>query len=145
MTYQGDIEKLAPDQIFVFGSNTQGRHGRGAALVAKQKFGAIYGQAEGRQGQSYAIITKDLTKDLHPSRTPEQIVQQIKKLYDYANSHPQNEFWVAYTRGAKNLNAYTDEEMAAMFATMDIPGNIVFEEGFAELISQFNINFKYEK
>lgn len=41
MTYEGKIEFLEPNQIFVFGSNTQGRHGAGAALIAKQKFGAM--------------------------------------------------------------------------------------------------------
>ena len=37
------ITQLEPNQIFVFGSNTQGRHGKGAALTAKNKFGAVYG------------------------------------------------------------------------------------------------------
>ena len=46
-TYTGIIEKLEPNQIFVFGSNTEGRHGKGAAKIARDKFGAIYGQAEG--------------------------------------------------------------------------------------------------
>ena len=60
--YKGTILKLKPNQIFVFGSNTQGRHGKGAALCAKERFGAIYGQAYGLQGQSYAIVTKELLK-----------------------------------------------------------------------------------
>lgn len=64
MLYKGIITELPENGIFVFGSNTQGRHGKGAALLAKNKFGAIYGQAKGLQGQSYAIITKDLTKKL---------------------------------------------------------------------------------
>jgi len=45
--------------IFVFGSNRAGRHGNGAALAARRQHGAIYGQGEGLQGQSYAIPTKD--------------------------------------------------------------------------------------
>lgn len=45
--------------IFVFGSNLAGRHGKGAALYAKQHHGAIYGVGSGRQGNSYAIPTKD--------------------------------------------------------------------------------------
>lgn len=44
--------------IFVFGSNLAGRHGKGAALFARQHHGAIYGQGEGLQGSSYAIPTK---------------------------------------------------------------------------------------
>lgn len=44
--------------IFVFGSNLAGRHGKGAALHARKHHGAVYGQSEGLQGQSYAIPTK---------------------------------------------------------------------------------------
>lgn len=133
-TYSGMIESLKPNQVFVFGSNTQGRHGKGAALTAKQKFGAIYGQAEGPQGQSYAIITKDLTKSKHPSRTKEQIVEQIGKLYKYAKQHHDKEFIVAYSGTGANLNAYSNQEMADMFSSLDIPQNIVFEESFNKLI-----------
>jgi hypothetical protein len=46
-------------EIFVFGSNLAGRHGKGAALHAIQNYAAIYGQGVGMQGQSYAIPTKD--------------------------------------------------------------------------------------
>ena len=83
-TYTGLVNSLQDNQIFVFGSNTQGRHSAGAAKTARDKFGAIYGQAEGLQGQSYAIITKDLTKDdrKNPSRTKVQIIEQIHKLYE---------------------------------------------------------------
>lgn len=57
--YTGDI-KPEPNTIFVFGSNPEGRHGAGAAKVAVEKFGAIYGIGEGWQGNAYAIPTKDL-------------------------------------------------------------------------------------
>lgn len=134
-TYSGMIQNLAPNQVFVFGSNTQGRHGKGAALTAKNKFGAIYGQAEGPQGQSYAIITKDLTKNTHPSRTPEQIKEQIHNLYEYARENPDKEFLVAYSGKGTNLNAYSNQEMADMFSSEPIPNNIVFEQKFNELIS----------
>ena len=105
----------------------------GAALIARTKFGAIYGQAEGLQGQSYAIITKDLTKRFHPSRTKEQIKDQIKKLYETALENLNKEFLIAYKIG-KNLNAYTSQEMANMFSSMDIPENIVFDEDFSKLL-----------
>lgn len=128
------IQNLAPNQVFVFGSNTQGKHGKGAALTAKNKFGAIYGQAEGPQGQSYAIITKDLTKNTHPSRTPEQIKEQIHNLYEYARENPDKEFLVAYSGNGTNLNAYSNQEMADMFGSEPIPNNIVFEQEFNKLI-----------
>ena len=40
------------EEIFVFGSNLAGRHGKGAALFAKKQHGAIQGQGEGLQGRS---------------------------------------------------------------------------------------------
>lgn len=141
-TYKGKIASLKDNQVFVFGSNTQGRHGAGAAKTAKDNFGAKYGQAEGIQGQSYAIITKDLTKDdkKNPSRTPEQIKEQIHKLYEYARQHSDKEFIVAYSSTGKNLNYYSNDAMAEMFASEEIPSNIVFEEGFNSLVSEYEVS-----
>ena len=52
-----NIRELAPNEIFVFGSNLQGWHGGGAARIAVDKFGAIEGLGVGPQGQCYAIPT----------------------------------------------------------------------------------------
>ncbi|MBW4564935.1 MAG: hypothetical protein KME32_28275 [Mojavia pulchra JT2-VF2] len=54
------ITKLAKGQIFVFGSNTEGRHGAGSALFARQYCNTECGNPQGRQGQSWAIATKGL-------------------------------------------------------------------------------------
>lgn len=101
--------------------------------MALDKFGARYGQAEGLQGQSYAIITKDLTKSSHPSRTKEQIKQQIRNLYNYANRYKDKYFFIAYRADTKNLNGYSNEEMHSMFNSFIIPDNIVFEKEFSKL------------
>ncbi len=53
-------------QIFVFGSNRQGRHGKGSALEAVRRHGAVYGQPDGLQGNSYGIVTKELRRDRAP-------------------------------------------------------------------------------
>lgn len=53
------VEFLLQNEIFVFGSNTEGKHEAGAAKTA-MVWGAEYGKNSGRQGQTYAIITKDL-------------------------------------------------------------------------------------
>ena len=135
-TYKGDIESLNYNQIFVFGSNTEGRHGKGAALIARQKFGAIYGQARGLQGHSYAIVTKDLTKNSHPSITQKEIKEQIQELYSFAEIC-QLEYLVAYKGNSTTLNGYTIKQMAKLFACDGwIPDNIVFEEEFAKLVSE---------
>jgi hypothetical protein len=72
------------DSVFVFGSNLAGRHGKGAALWARQHRGAIYGQGVGRQGNAYAIPIKDgqlrvlplgasMTSCATPANTPTSI------------------------------------------------------------------------
>jgi hypothetical protein len=133
-TYKGIINTINSNQIFVFGSNTQGRHGKGSALFAKNKCGAIYGQAKGLQGNSYAIITKDLTTYVHPSISKECIIEQINELYEYANNNLDKEFIVAYSGKGSNLNGYSPIEMANFFNQTYIPTNMVFEEEFYNLI-----------
>lgn len=51
------ITELAPNEIFVFGSNLESAHCNGAAKLAHQKFGAVWGVGVGLRGQSYAIPT----------------------------------------------------------------------------------------
>lgn len=51
------ITELAPNEIFVFGSNREGLHCSGAARLAYQNFGAVWGVGIGLQGQTYAIPT----------------------------------------------------------------------------------------
>ena len=53
-----NVTKLLDKQVFVFGSNLSGRHGKGAAKTALS-FGAKWGQAKGLQGRTYGIPTKD--------------------------------------------------------------------------------------
>lgn len=132
-TYKGFITSLPPNSIFVYGANTEGRHGAGAAKVAREKFGAVYGKT-GLQGQSYGIITKDLGATSHPSISIEAITKQIADLYELARQRPDLEFYVAYSGNGKNLNGYTSEQMASMFALHPVPDNIVFEEEFYKLV-----------
>jgi hypothetical protein len=55
-----NITELKDNQIFVFGSNLSGRHGKGAAKQALT-WGAKWGQASGLQGRTYGIPTKNST------------------------------------------------------------------------------------
>ena len=80
-------------KIFVFGSNRQGRHGKGSALEARLQWGAKYGQAEGLQGNSYGIITKELRHD-YPSVTLNEVKQGVDKFLTFAKDHPEHEFIV---------------------------------------------------
>lgn len=106
------VTELAPDEIFVFGSNMAGHHGGGAARIAYQKFGAVWGQGVGAQGQSYAIPTMFNT------------VQEIKPYADefikYARQHPQNRFLL--TRVGCGIAGFSDSEMSRLFkAAADLP------------------------
>jgi len=134
--YIGDI-KPEPNTIFVFGSNPEGRHGAGAAKIAVEKFGAIYGVGEGIQGSAYAIPTKDLrVKENHGYRSisKEEIVKSIKHFYIFARFHPWFDFKIAYRNVAKpSLNGYTGVEMMKMFDEAgEIPKNVWFSREWWE-------------
>ena len=51
------ISELRENEIFVFGSNLAGAHGGGAARLAYNRFGAVWGEGVGLHGQTYAIPT----------------------------------------------------------------------------------------
>lgn len=96
--------------IFVFGSNLAGRHGKGAALHARQHFGAIYGQGQGRQGNSYAIPTKDA----YLRSLPLSVIRyQIEVFLTYANYHSDLQFQV--TAIGCGLAGYQPHEIGPFF------------------------------
>lgn len=137
-TFTGTVQQflpLQPHQILVFGSNYEGKHHKGLALIAKNDCGAKVGQASGMQGQSYAIITKDLRKNIHPSVPADFIKKQIAHLYAIGRDSDY-EFIVGYSGLGENLNGYTPKEMACMFASFEIPNNFVFEDNFYQLIRE---------
>lgn len=139
-TYTGRIERrshIPANGIYQFGANTQGRHGLGAARIANLQFDAIYGIASGPQGRAYGIVTKNLSSRNHPSIAPETIINQIRFFYIYAEKTPLNDFYVAYSGHGSHLSGFTTDELASYYAIAgDIPDNIVFEEGFAELVKK---------
>lgn len=130
--YEGNIEP-SDDTIFVFGSNPEGRHGAGAAKIAKEQFGAKYGVGEGLTGNAYALPTKDLrVKENKALRSipKEAIINSIKKLYKVALEYPDKQFKIAYRNtDVASLNGYTGLEMIEMFKEAgSIPSNIVFSK-----------------
>ena len=111
--------------IFVFGSNLAGRHGKGAALFAVKERGAIYGQGIGRQGNSYAIPTKDASLKVLPLHN---IAVYVQRFIDYAKEHPEVEFEV--TPVGCGLAGYNPSQIAPMFK--DVPLNCRLPEVFKE-------------
>ena len=110
-------------QIFVFGSNLAGRHGKGAALDAYKRHGAVYGQGIGYQGCAYGIPTKDRGLNTLPLNTIRSFVLDF--LF-FANEHPDMQFNV--TRIGCGLAGYKDADIAPMFK--GAPDNCVLPEGW---------------
>lgn len=104
--------------IFVFGSNLAGRHGKGAALTALREHGAKYGQGQGLQGNSYALPTKDDT--LRPLSLA-QIEGYVNKFLQFALEHPEMTFKL--TRIGCGLAGYKDEKIGPMFKSA--PKNVI--------------------
>ena len=98
------------ERIFVFDSNESGRHGKGAALHARRHYGAIYGKGFGRQGNSYAIPTKDWALAVLPL---DAIKVHVDEFLIYARDHPELSFYV--TAIGTGLAGYKHEQIAPMF------------------------------
>lgn len=112
-----NITSLAPNQIFVFGSNAQGHHAGGAAKYALDNFGAIWGKGVGMQGQSYAIDTM------------ESLLRTKIGVYGfliYAKSRPDLEFLV--TEIGCGIAGYAVADIAPLFA--ECPENVLLPESF---------------
>jgi len=114
--------------VFVFGSNLAGRHGKGAALWARQHRGAIYGQGVGRQGNAYGIPTKDDQLRVLPLHA---IQAYVAKFLDYAQQRPETEFEL--TPIGCGLAGYRPEQIAPMFA--NAPPNVQLPEAFSTVLS----------
>lgn len=158
--WKGDsIESMTGNNIFVFGSNPEGRHGLGAAESAK-RFGAKYWLGRGISGNTYALPTKNLPPHRYKPRkgnviehigpdvsnnprtieytkvgprsiSIEQIRDNILDLYLFAERNPHLKFFVAYKASNNNLNGYSSNEIFRAFTeNMDVPDNIRFHNSF---------------
>ena len=114
--FDEEIKDLSKCEVFVFGSNLEGRHTGGAARTAHRKFGAEWGVGVGPTGQCYAIPT------MHGNIS--KIKPYVDDFIEYARRHPNNRFIV--TRIGCGRAGSTDEEVAPLFmAARDLP-NVVF-------------------
>ena len=117
------ISSLQPGQIFVFGSNHFGHHAGGAARFALDHFGAVWGNGEGLQGQSYAIPTMeglDSTK------------QAVERFIAFASQHQEYTFLV--TPIGCGIAGYTADEIAPFFADAKDLKNIYLPESFLKVL-----------
>ena len=121
------IDSLLPNQIFVFGSNALGYHTGGASGMARKRFGAVWGQPEGIQGQSYAIPV-----DFGKGHVAPDIKPYVDRFIVYAKSHPENHFLV--TRVGCGIAGFTDQEMAEHFREALAMNNISLPRSFVNAL-----------
>ena len=115
---------MAPNEVFVFGSNLMGHHGGGAAWYAMRHFGAIWGQGVGLQGQSYGIPTMQ--------GGVETIAPYVDEFIAFAATRLDLTFLV--TRIGCGIAGFRDEEIAPLFKEALEAENIVLPESFVTLL-----------
>ena len=124
------ISELKDNEIFVFGSNLAGAHGGGAARLAYERFGAVWGQGVGLQGQSYGIPT------MHGG--VEAIKPYVDEFIAFAKAHPGYKFLV--TKIGCGIAGFAIEEIAPLFKDAVEVENIILPEDFVEVLSRTQNN-----
>lgn len=122
------ITSLKPNEIFVFGSNLAGNHAGGAARLAYVKWGAVWGQGVGLQGQTYAIPT------MHGG--VEAIRPYVEEFIRFAETHPEQVFLV--TEIGCGIAGFTPEEIAPLFAAAVPVQNVFLPERFWEVLKNIS-------
>lgn len=121
------ITALKDGEYFVFGSNLDGRHGKGAALTACKKFGAIYGVAEGLQGRCYALPTVGRGLRQMPLK---DIKRYVETFLCVAGFYPGLTFLV--TPIGCGLAGYTPKQIAPFFR--GAPENVILPKSFHDVL-----------
>lgn len=118
------IDRLAPREIFVFGSNPEGNHSGGAARAALTRFGAVMGQGAGLQGHSYAIPT---------TGSIQKLTQHIREFINFAKVRPELKFLV--TRIGCGHAGFSDSDMAHFFRDAKDVENISLPASFWQYLN----------
>lgn len=120
------ITELKPNEIFVFGSNLQGYHGGGAARLAMNKWGAVWGVGVGLQGRTYAIPTmQGGTETIRP---------YIDQFIKFAQNDPERTFLV--TEIGCGIAGFRPADIAPLFKdAINIP-NIWLPQRFWDILQE---------
>lgn len=120
------ITELKTNEIFVFGSNLDGAHGGGAARIAYNRFGAVWGQGVGLQGQCYAIPTMQ--------GGVETIKPYVDEFIKFARQHQEYKFLV--TRIGCGIAGFKDEDIAPLFKDALEVENIILPHEFVKHLNK---------
>lgn len=129
------VEDLKEGQVFVFGSNLIGYHAGGASLLAMQRFGAVWGQAEGPQGRCYAIPV-DIRGEV-VDNVSAYMKRHIGKFLEYAKDHPEN-FFVVIRVGC-GVAGFDEEFMAPFFKKALEMENVSLPKSFVEILKKSRV------
>lgn len=125
-----NITQVVHKEVFVFGSNLSGVHGAGAARLAYEKFGAVWNNGVGIQGQSYAIPTKSF--GISRSLFVEEIRPYVEEFIKYATCHTGNTFFVSAI--GCGLAGHTAEDIAPLFKKALELNNVFLPLRFHEIL-----------
>ena len=117
------VNSLQPNEVFVFGSNASGFHAGGAAAQAMQRFGAVWGQGEGLQGQSYAIPTMEGLESMKAA---------VERFTQYATQHKEQRFLV--TRIGCGIAGYSALDVAPLFSGCVSLENVTLPADFWDVL-----------
>lgn len=120
---------LNDNEVFVFGSNTKGIHGKGAAKIANIKFGAKYGIGNGPSGKSYGIPTKGDRLNILPLS---EISKYVDEFIKYCIKNPNSIFLV--TEIGCGLANYKPMDIAPLFKEAIDVENIHMPKKFWEIL-----------
>lgn len=129
------ISELEPNEVFIFGSNENGNHYGGAARVAFDQFGAKWGTAVGRSGQTYAIPTLD--RDMEKVE-PEMLEIHLEDLAEYVRENPDLKFYL--TKIGCGIAGWSVEEVKKIFWRAfgySQPKNLLIPKEFTLTIEDF--------
>lgn len=119
------IDKLEDDEVFVFGSNTEGMHAGGAARMA-MNWGAIYGKAFGLQGKTFAIPTVDYTRS--GKMSVDEIKKYVDEFLDFTIKNKDKKFLV--TEIGCGIAGFKVSEIAPLFRKALEYSNVYLPERF---------------
>lgn len=136
------ISELKDNEIFCFGSNTSGRHGLGAAKLAFEKFGAVYGKGKGLVGQTYAIPTREFFKNDQNNwelRTlPLNVISvHVTDFLNIASVHKELNFLV--TLIGTGHAGYSISDIAPLFKSAKNCDNIFLPQEFIDIIKEIEV------
>ncbi|MFA7082727.1 MAG: hypothetical protein WC135_08960 [Bacteroidales bacterium] len=136
-----NIKSLEKNEIFVFGSNESGIHAGGAAYIAFEYFGAVWGVGYGLEGQTFALPTKDKEIITLPLS---KVKSYLKEFIEFVIKNPNLKFYL--TKIGCGLAGFTIEEIKTILwealeemrtqdtITTYLPNNLIIPKEFAKEI-----------